>query len=528
MNIEQGQIIADRYLLKNELGRGGMSIVYLGADTILKRDVAIKLLYPQLVYDQGLIQRFLNEARIIANLNYKSIVSLYDISQHNNIPFIVLEYINGYDLRQMFNNLYKQGKHVSVEIALVIAFIVCDAIAHAHSMDIIHRDIKPENVLISNEGLIKITDFGLAHLLTDSRITMTGTAIGSPEFMSPEHINSKDVDKRSDVFSLGSLIYWLISGRSPFYADNTMSILNNIARNYYPPIESLKPEVDDWIKEVVNKCLSQMPEKRYSDAGELRDVLYSGISKFINEPYTTFKVFTSSPEQIEQELLKQHNAVRYTEALSYMRSNNLEKALSVISVMMETKTGSEDAARLMKSLRKKRYVRLWINIVEFIVMFFLLMIIAQDEYIQSPQLLPSGKQIETNKPVINTNVSNTSREIGKTIVPNANKKVVKPVSQSYKRKPKKNLLENKNENITLNIIQHQTAEQGTLEIITYPWAMVFIDDKYVGETPRFKNISLPAGEHKIYLMNPYLKPYTEKIEIVPGKTITKRISLSKF
>lgn len=528
MNIEEGQVIANRYILQKEVGRGGMSIVYAGFDNVLKREVAIKLLYPQLVSDHGLIQRFFNEARIIARLNYRSIVSLYDISQHNNVPFIVLEYVHGYDLRQMYHNLFKEGKRVSVEVALVVAFIVCDAIAHAHSMNIIHRDIKPENVLISNEGVIKITDFGLAHLLTDSRITMTGAAIGSPEFMSPEHINSKNIDKTSDVFSLGSLIYWLISGRSPFYADNTMSILNNITRNRYPAIESLVPDVDDWVRDMINKCLHPLPEERYHDAGELSQVLYDGISKFIKEPYVTFAVFTTSPEQVEHELLKQHNAVRYTEASTYIRANNLEKALSIIRVMLETKEGSLDAIRLMKGLKKKRYIRWGINILEFIIMFLLLIIVAQEEYIEVPQSLSSAKKY-TVANNINTNKEAThiNQEIKKSITTHVKRKPVKSFSHPMVQQPALNHTEKEISSLTDKMPAQQPA-QGTLEIITYPWAMVFIDDKYIGETPRFKSISLPAGEHKIYLMNPYLKPYTEIIKILPDRTITKRIDLSKF
>ncbi len=534
MNTGEGQLIANRYLLKKELGRGGMAIIYIGIDTVLKREVAIKILYPHFMYDSTLIRRFLNEARIIARLHYKSIVSLYDIGEHQGVPFLVLEYIQGYDLRHMQDTLVKERKKISLEIALIMAYIVCDAIAHAHSMGIVHRDIKPENVLISNDGGIKITDFGLAHILTDTHITISRAAIGSPEFMSPEHINSNNISIASDIFSLGSLIYWLITGVSPFYADNTMFILNNISRNHYKPINKSVFGIDDWIEEIVDICLSPLPEDRYRDASELSRALYNGITRFSPDPYNAFRLYINSPSQTEQDLLKRHNTARYGDASAYIKSSNFEKALSVISIMLETGNEQPDALGLMKKLKHKRYVRWILNTMELIIIFILTLIVAREEYGETPvntlihqtsftRAVAHKENIQTNK-----QIPTVLKKIKQSTTYSKNKKtgrLVLPISQSRGAKNLYNNVPGQNQKLESNQ-QQAKVDIGTLELITYPWALVFIDDKYIGETPRLKNITLPVGKHKIYLMNPYLKPYTNTINVLPDKTITKRIDLN--
>ncbi len=534
MNAGEGQLIANRYLLKKELGRGGMAIIYIGADTVLKREVAIKILYPHLISDNTLIQRFINEARIIARLNYKSIVSLYDIAEHEGTPFIVLEYVQGYDLRRMQDTLVREGKRLSLETALVAAYIVCDAVAHAHSMGIVHRDIKPENVLISSNGEMKITDFGLAHILTDTRITMSGTAIGSPEFMSPEHINSNDIGMASDVFSLGSLIYWLITGVSPFYADNTMSILNNISRNHYKPMNKSVSGIDGWIKDIVDTCLRPLPEDRYQDASELSRALYNGINKFSPDPYHTFRLYINSPDQTEQELLQHHNAARYADAAVHIKSNSFEKALSVISVMLETGDEHSDAAGLLRKLKHKRYTRWLVNAVELVLILVFSSVIAREEYFETPvsMVSPPASRVQAVVPQGNIPVRKQGpaapEKIRQSNGQSMNKKIVRsaepapqPRSAKNRIKPGPGQQTKPNSNL-----QQAKVDTGTLELITYPWAMVFIDDKYIGETPRLKTITLTEGIHKVYLINPYLKPYTDTVNVLPDKTITKRIDLN--
>ena len=351
---------------------------------------------------------------------------------------------------------------------------------------------------------------------------MSGAAIGSPEFMSPEHINSNNIGSASDVFSLGSLLYWLITGISPFYADNTMSILNNISRNCYRPIRASAPGIDDWIEKTVATCLSPRPEDRYHDASELARALYEGIEKFSPDPYAAFRLYINSPGQTENALLQQHNAVRHAEATAHIKSNNFEKALSVISTMLETGDEQTDTTGLMKALKKRRYSRWIVTGLELAVLFLAVLMIAKEEYRETPAGFSARPQTLA-QPVLPKETSPAHKPA--TV---SRKKVVRQVLTVYPVRRQNNRMNNvpaQNPDAASNP-QQQAAYTGRLELITYPWAMVFIDDKYIGETPRLKVITLSAGEHKIYLMNPYLKPYTGTLTILPDKTITKRIELN--
>lgn len=525
MNTFEGQLLANRYLIKKELGRGGMAIIYTGTDTILKREIAVKILYPQFISDSSLLQRFVNEARIIAELNYKNIVSLYDISEHQGVPFLILEYVHGEDLRRLYDRLYDKVKKPSLEIALIIAYIVCDAVAHAHAHGIVHRDIKPENVLISAHGDMKITDFGLAHILTDTRITITGAAIGSPEFMSPEHINSSNINAASDVFSLGSLLYWLITGASPFYADNTMSILNNISRNNYKPIGT-GAGIDDWIAGIIHTCLQPKPEDRYKDASRLSAVLNDAIHGFTADPYGAFHAYIHTPDKTALELLKKHNSMRYNNAVSYIKLNRFEKALSTIGIMLETSTGQDaqstkgdgksDAIKLLKALKYSRYRRWAYSVVEVIFVMLAVMLIAREEYNEAPSRPRALQQGHVN--IARNQATNQPSKNVIQKLPLTNpmpKRMAKPVPKPLP------------EPVPKIVQQQEKADTGNLELITYPWAMVFIDGKYAGETPRLKTLSLSTGKHELYIMNPYLKPFSETITIHADQTFTKRINLNE-
>jgi hypothetical protein len=292
--------------------------------------------------------------------------------------------------------------------------------------------------------------------------------------------------------------------------------------------------IDAWIEEIVDTCLRPLPEDRYRDASELSRALHNGIVKFSPDPYNTFRLYINSPEQTDHELLKRHNTARYADAAAHIKSNNFEKALSVISIMLETGNEQTDALGLMKKLKHKRYVRWILNTMELIIIFILTLIVAREEYGETP-VNTLSHQISFTRAVtykesiqINKRIPTVHKKIKQSNTYSKNKKTgrpVLPVSQSQGAKNRHNNVPGQNPKLESKQ-QQAKVDTGTLELITYPWAMVFIDDKYIGETPRLKNITLPAGKHKIYLMNPYLKPYTDTINVLPDKTITKRIDLN--
>ncbi|MCL4469038.1 MAG: PEGA domain-containing protein, partial [Deltaproteobacteria bacterium] len=234
------------------------------------------------------------------------------------------------------------------------------------------------------------------------------------------------------------------------------------------------------------------------------------------------RLYINSPGQTENTLLQQHNAVRHAEATAYIKSNNFEKALSVISTILETGDEQTDATGLMKALKKRRYSRWIVTGLELAVLFLAVFLIAKEEYRETPAGFSARPQ-SLAQPVLPKETVPAHKPA--TV---ARKKVVRQVlnvSPVRQQNNHRNNVRVKNPDAVSNR-QQQAVYTGTLELITYPWAMVFIDDKYIGETPRLKNITLSAGEHKIYIMNPYLKPYTGTLTILTDKTITKRIELN--
>ncbi|MBI5182600.1 MAG: protein kinase [Nitrospirae bacterium] len=256
---ETGQ--GKRYYLLEEVGRGGMGIVYKAKDTLLNRIVAYKLLPSVLTANPIYLEKFLKEARLSANLNHTNIVTIFDTGRDGDNYYIIMEYIEGKTLREYL----KQINKFKISDAVKIAKQICRALAYAHSNKIVHRDIKPANIMISRERMIKIMDFGVAKLLED--ITKESTSIsGTPLYMSPEQIIGKGVDNQSDLYSLGITLFELITGRTPFVeGDLSYHHLHSLP----PPPKDIEPAISDVVSNIILKCLEKDKARRYKKAEEI-------------------------------------------------------------------------------------------------------------------------------------------------------------------------------------------------------------------------------------------------------------------
>ncbi len=262
-----------RYELLEQVGSGGMAIVYRGRDTVLDREVAVKVLHPHLASAPESRARFSREARAVARLAHPGIVEIYDYSGDAAAEsYLVTEFVQGRTLR-LFAHEVRFGHP---EIALLVGRALADALVHAHSAGVIHRDLKPENVLVK-EGeapAVKLADFGIARILaTDERLTMTGALVGSPHHMAPEIIEGRDADARSDIFSLGTILYWLATGKLPFAAPNPTAILHRVLDGDFEDPRSADERVSDPLARIVASCLSVDPARRPSSAADVRTAL---------------------------------------------------------------------------------------------------------------------------------------------------------------------------------------------------------------------------------------------------------------
>jgi tRNA A-37 threonylcarbamoyl transferase component Bud32 len=264
-----------RYRLLQEVGQGGMAVVYKATDTTLNREVAVKVLHPHLAGQEESRARLQREAHAVAKLRHENILEIFDYSGPDSAEsYIVTEFIHGRTLK----NFLVDHPLPYPEIAAMIASEVARALEHAHQFGVIHRDVKPENVMIRNDGLIKLTDFGIAQIIDKERMTVTGQLLGSPAYMAPEHVEGRPLDFRTDVFAVGILTYQLATGQLPFRGKNPHEVLKRIAECRYQPAESVNALVGKRLNGVIDKALQREPDARYSDVGEMRRELMEDLA----------------------------------------------------------------------------------------------------------------------------------------------------------------------------------------------------------------------------------------------------------
>lgn len=264
-----GTLFLNRYKLLEKIGEGGMGIVYKAKCSVLNRFVAVKVLKPELNKNEDFIARFKREADSIANLSCPNIVSIYDIGLENNINFIVMEYIKGKTLKQVIKENGRLSSLKSIEISIQIA----NALQYAHENNIIHRDIKPDNIIITDNNIVKLMDFGIAKVADSATITNSNKIIGSVHYFSPEQAKGKFVDHRTDIYALGIVMYEMITGQVPFDGDTSISIaMMHIQEHVIPPKE-LIDDIPETINKVILKSLEKDPIDRFQTAKELFDVL---------------------------------------------------------------------------------------------------------------------------------------------------------------------------------------------------------------------------------------------------------------
>ncbi len=272
--IMKGQKISDRYQIIKSIGEGGMANVYLAYDTILDRNVAVKLLRGDLASDEKFVHRFQREALSASSLNHPNIVEVYDVGEDNGSYYIVMEYIEGRHLKDLVK---KRGKLTSSEVVDIMMQIT-DGMSLAHDAYIIHRDIKPQNIMILENGLVKITDFGIAMAMNATQLTQTNSVMGSVHYIPPEQASGKGSSLQSDIYSMGIVMYELLTGKLPFRGDNAVEIALKHLKEPMPNIKDELPTLPQSIANIILKATAKNPKNRYSDAKEMHEDLKTCMS----------------------------------------------------------------------------------------------------------------------------------------------------------------------------------------------------------------------------------------------------------
>lgn len=273
--LSKGQKINDRYEIVKSIGEGGMANVYLANDKILERKVAIKVLRGDLSADEKFVRRFQREALSVSNLSHPNIVEVYDVGEEDGQYYIVMEWIDGKTLKQLLN------KRESLTLTEVIDIMtqLTDGIAHAHESYIIHRDIKPQNIMIENDGKIKITDFGIAMALNATQITQTNSVMGSVHYLPPEQASGKNSTIKGDIYSLGILMYELLTGTVPFKGDNAVEIALKHMKDKIPSIRKQNPAIPQSVENIILKASAKNPRNRYESAREMNEDLTKALTE---------------------------------------------------------------------------------------------------------------------------------------------------------------------------------------------------------------------------------------------------------
>lgn len=294
-SIEVGQTL-DKYELVERVGQGGMAVVYRARDTVLRRDVALKILHNHLADYQEARDRFQREAHAVAKLRHDNILEIFDYSGGAAASYIVTEFIDGRTLKQFISS----HPIAFPEIGAMIVLQIGRALAHAHGAGILHRDVKPENVMIRRDGVVKLTDFGISHMVDLERLTITGQLLGSPAYMAPEHVEGRPIDYRTDVFAAGIVLYQLAVGRLPFEGKNPHEVLKRIAECGFVSARKANPKIGNQLGRILDRAMAREPADRFQAMDEMVAALESYLRDCgLDQPTAELALYFQDPAAYE-------------------------------------------------------------------------------------------------------------------------------------------------------------------------------------------------------------------------------------
>jgi serine/threonine-protein kinase len=342
--------VLDKYEVLQKIGEGGMATVYRGRHTTLGRDVAIKVLHPHLSRSERNRRRFAREARAIENLDHDSILRIFDYSgTEAEDCYIVTEFVDGATLQA----LVSEHGRVPSEVAAIIGARLAEALGYAHDLGIIHRDLKPENVMLRRDGAVKLMDFGIARFLDEVNLTVTGALVGSPAYMSPEQAMERVLDTRSDLFSLGTLLFHLVAGQLPFSGSNPSIILRNIIEGNRPEVAELAPDISGALADCIERLLQTDPEDRPTTSEEVQQALLASVTEVgidPEDPHWDLRAWLEDPRGYQGRLDAHLSAVLLDRGRARLDAGDHLGALQLFNRLLCIDESNEEVLELVQGM----------------------------------------------------------------------------------------------------------------------------------------------------------------------------------
>jgi serine/threonine protein kinase len=547
------------------IATGGMASIYRGVQISLDRPIAIKRLHPHLTANLDFVTRFEKEAKSIARLRHENIVSIIDFGRDEEGYYLVMEYVDGRNLKEII----KSEKKVPAEIGLVIAEQVAQGLRFAHSTGLVHRDIKPANIMLSKSGAVKLTDFGIAKFANDVSITATGSMVGSPAYMSPEHVRGTDLDSRSDIFSLGVVLYELLSGEKPFPGENYQEVISKILIEEPKPLLQIAPQLSAGLAEIIHRCLEKEKLKRYQNCEDFLLDLKKQIEFYNVQPsHKLISQYLENPAMVASRLVEERiqrhldwgihyfnqgeekETVARKEFLEVLRWDpNHQTALKYIA-QLDKKEKKGTIRFVSDKIRKQKVavnVLLPLSLIAAVLFGFVLADFVERGFHRDPNLtqpksdkLSSGaiytvpqeeagkfanskQKNSQSKPIIKSADEDTPPKAknpattGSDFVPVESQPVSQPGAIIlYNQEQEK---ERTRQAGTVSLRQLRAkAKFGSLTINAQPGASVEIQGKVYRKVPPVLRFKAEEGKYRVYLKQEGYKTKSKKIYVQKGKT----------
>ncbi len=520
----------DRYEITGTLGTGGNGRVYLGLDPKLEREVAIKVVHPELASNPVVMQRFHREARAIARLHHSNILEVFDYSGPGSaLGYLVVERLHGCNLQELIE---ARGPLTPLQTASV-GYEIALALAHAHGLNIVHRDLKPENIFLEPGGRVVLCDFGIARSFdSEERGTLAGhetALIGTPLYMSPEQITDPgSVAESSDVFALGSVLFFLATGKHAFAASSVVVVYQRVVSGEPTPIRSLLTDAPSGFLDVITTCMQTEPPDRYASATAVAQAL-SGVvqqQKTSDPRLVLAELAALMPEKKSARPIDRRDAVSATIIAAAARPPLPDTLEAASTPPIERRTAAPTPLRAPKRQRALRFGGgVFLATAAVTALLVVTMVVAQQHHNASPEATNVIVATPANP---DTPPSTTAPKIAPPTVasPALSPPTVTPaITAAATPSEAKPALPSRNNKKAR--VDNPPTGPAVIRLVALPWADVFIDDQKVGTTPIFRTTTLPAGRHTLRLVNPNFPALSRVLQLQSGQSEELRFDLAR-